>query len=187
MLVNPISKISVCFALSKELSAKDLRTIAVRSSLLGLLLLVAFTCFGSFILSDFFNIKIYSLQLSGGLILFIVGLHALQKGEFFEIGENGSVQDMSFVPIGMPLIAGPATITAAISRSASFGYMPVVIAITLALGINLIIMLFSIRLGAFMSKWRLLGPLVRITGLFIAAIGADMALAALSTWLKIVI
>jgi multiple antibiotic resistance protein len=55
---------------------------------------------------------------------------------------------------------------------------------TLALLVNMLIMMSAMSLGRFLERWRLLGPLVRITGLFIASIGAEMALSGIIARLK---
>jgi multiple antibiotic resistance protein len=121
VLVNPISKISVCFSLGSSMDAKTLRRTAARSTLFGLLILVSFALAGTFILRTLFQIDVNSLRLAGGAVLFIIGLHALQSGEFFEVGSSRELSDLSMVPLGMPLIAGPATITAAYPARPSTG------------------------------------------------------------------
>jgi len=183
VLINPVSKIGVCFSLRNDMNKLELRRLAVRSNMIGLVTLVVFALAGTFIMRSLFQIEIYSLRLAGGAVLFMVGLHALQNGEFFEMKSGMNLQDISCVPIAMPLIAGPATITAAISRTAAYGAPAVIVSLLLAAGINLLIMLYSVKLGKFLDSWKLLGPLVRITGLFIAAIGADMMLNGLSQWM----
>ena len=170
VLVNPISKISVCFSLGSGMDSKTLRNTAARSTVFGLLVLIIFALAGTFILRTLFQIDVNSLRLAGGAVLFIIGLHALQRGEFFEVG--------------MPLIAGPATITAAISRTAVYGPLTITLAMTLALLVNMLIMMSAMSLGRFLERWHLLGPLVRITGLFVASIGADMAISGIIARLK---
>jgi multiple antibiotic resistance protein len=184
LLINPVSKIGICFSLRDSMNRSELRRLALRSNLIGLVTLVVFALAGTFIVRNLFQIELYSLQLAGGAVLFIVGLHALQSGEFFEMKSGMSLQDISCVPIAMPLIAGPATITAAISKTAAYGPLVVTLSLLLATGINLFIMIYSMGLGKFLDSWKLLGPLVRITGLFIAAIGADMILNGLSQWIS---
>lgn len=184
VLVNPISKVSVCFSLSSNMDARMLRRTAARSTLFGLLILVSFALAGTFILRTLFQIDVNSLRLAGGAVLFIIGLHALQSGEFFEVGSTSELSDLSMVPLGMPLIAGPATITAAISRTAVYGPLAITLAMTLALLVNMLIMMSAMSLGRFFERWHLLGPLVRITGLFIASIGAEMAMSGIIARLR---
>ncbi|MFA6665168.1 MAG: MarC family protein [Armatimonadota bacterium] len=184
VLVNPISKISVCFSLGSGMDSKTLRNTAARSTVFGLLVLIIFALAGTFILRTLFQIDVNSLRLAGGAVLFIIGLHALQRGEFFEVDSNRELSDLSMVPLGMPLIAGPATITAAISRTAVYGPLTITLAMTLALLVNMLIMMSAMSLGRFLERWHLLGPLVRITGLFVASIGADMAISGIIARLK---
>jgi multiple antibiotic resistance protein len=149
-----------------------------------MIILFLFSFAGTFILKKIFRIEIYSLQIVGGIVLFLIGLRALQKGEFFELDTHQKIKDIAVVPIASPMIAGPATITASISQSAIYGPFITYISIFSALSVNFILMILAGEINAFLKKYNLLGPLVRITGLFIASIGVNMALTGLKTFLK---
>lgn len=87
--------------------------------------------------------------------------------------------DLSLVPLAAPLIAGPGTIAAAISGTAEFGLLSTSLALTLAIGINFIIMLFSPAINRFLDRVHALGPLIRLTGLIIAAVAVQMIITGL--------
>ncbi len=74
------------------------------------------------------------------------------------------------------MIAGPATITAAVTFPADYGHISTIIAIVLSLGINLIFMIYAAQIGKFLERFNLLNPLVRIFGLIVATIGTQMVL-----------
>jgi multiple antibiotic resistance protein len=74
------------------------------------------------------------------------------------------------------MIAGPATITAAVTFPAEYGHIATTIAILLSLGVNLIFMIYSSQIGKVMERFNLLNPLVRIFGLIVATIGGQMVL-----------
>ena len=171
------------FTLSEEINKKQLRQIALRATAIGLSALVTFAYIGSFLLQTIFHIKIFSLQIAGGIILFLIGLRALQKGEFFERGSQWELKDIAAVPIASPMIAGPATITASISQSVLYSPNLICISIFFALALNLVIMLLAVEIGNLIKKYNLMGPLIRITGLFIASIGVNMVLTGLKKFL----
>lgn len=83
---------------------------------------------------------------------------------------NVRIQDISSVPIAIPMIAGPGTITATVSLPAQYGSLVTVIAVFTVLGVNLIIMLFVNKIGDVMIKLNILSPFIRIIGLIIATI-----------------
>jgi multiple antibiotic resistance protein len=137
------------------------------------------------ILSDLFKVEVYSLQISGGIILFLFGLKAVQQGHFYETDQQQRrPSDMSIVPLGAPLIAGPGTITASIAYASEHGIMATLTALLIALLINLVLMLFSQKIGKFLERIHATGPLIRITGLIVSAVAVQMVCAGASEWLR---
>lgn len=184
VLLNPVSKIVVLSALGIIENRKELLEVSLRATITAMIILFIFSFAGTFILKNIFRIEIYSLQIVGGVVLFLIGLRALQKGEFFEMDTHSKIDDIAVVPIASPMIAGPATITASISQSAIFGPFITYLAIFSALVFNFIIMILSGQINTFLKKYNLLGPLVRITGLFVASIGINMTLTGIKIFMK---
>jgi len=171
-----MSKILFLFLLSEKVSKQALRKIAVRATVIGMIILGTFAYVGSFILQSILHIEISSLQIAGGIILFLIGLNALQKGEFFGKVREEEMKDVATVPLASPLIAGPATITASISQSTLYHPHIVTASIFSALLVNFLIMLFSVEIGSILKRYHLMGAFIRINGLFIASIGINMVL-----------
>lgn len=185
VIINPISKVSVITALSPSHTSAELTSLSVRSTLVGMVLLVTFAFAGSFILTDVFRINLYSIQMVGGSAIFLMGMKALREGQFFQFPEGFSLKDMSAAPVGMPMIAGPATIAQVIASASSRSVWIASIAVLPALLANLGIMLLSVKFASWIRKTGFVGPLVRIVGIFVASIGAEMTLAGLGSWLEI--
>jgi multiple antibiotic resistance protein len=181
-LINPVSKVLILSMLPKDAQTIAIAKISLRASGIALAILLVLAAAGNFILSTIFHVQLYSLQVAGGLILLYIGFNALTKGVFFEIDAKESIADISVVPLASPLIAGPATITAAITFSVEHSFLEACIAITLAVIINLLIMLSSRRLGGFLLGHNVMGALIRVTGLVVATIAVQMILSGLSTW-----
>jgi multiple antibiotic resistance protein len=184
VLVNPISKILLLSTLGKDSNHQQLRQVALRATVTALLILIVFAYAGTFLLRVVFHIEIFSFQIVGGVVLFLIGLRALQKGEFFEVDTHQELKDIALVPIASPMIAGPAMITASISQSALFGANIISLAIFFTLALNFLIMLFTVEISNLLKKHNLMGPLIRITGLFIASIGINIALTGLRSFLS---
>ncbi|ORC32952.1 hypothetical protein B4O97_14970 [Marispirochaeta aestuarii] len=173
-LINPISKIAVISMLPESASMKDVEKIALRSSLVAFAMLIVFALGGNLLFKSVFHIELYSFQSVGGFVVFFYGFMALRQGVFFEVSSQQKLLDLSIVPIASPLIAGPATITAVITLSAEHHISTVIIALALALGLNLAAMLLSRVIAKPLIKFNVMGALIRITGLFVASIGVDM-------------
>ncbi len=183
VIINPLSKIAILAALSQSHTKKELTSLCLRAGTVGFLLLVTFAFAGQFILRDVFHIKLYSIQFVGGFAIFTIGLRALRQGRFFAFSAESALRDIGVAPLGMPMIAGPASIAAVISIATSHSPLVASIAVLPAAAVNLVIMLLSVQFGILLSRGNILGPLVRIVGIFVAAIGAEMALDGLGAWI----
>jgi multiple antibiotic resistance protein len=183
-LINPASKVFLLSSMDPPYSWKELRSITLKSNVAALLILWVLTCVGSFILKVVFHVEIYSLKVAGGIVLFIIGLTAVRKGRFFEKSIQDSHSDISIVPLAAPLIAGPGTITAAIAYASNYGEIMTMISLMVALLLNFLIMLGSKGIGRALERFSATGPLIRITGLIVAAVAVQMVLGGLGEWLR---
>ena len=183
-MINPVSKISVLAVHSSTATRHDMTEIVYRSSLVAAGILLAIMLFGEVILHSIFHIELYSLRVSGGLVLLWAGFNALQKGMFFEQGTQQSFRDLAIVPLACPMIAGPATIVASASLSTQIGMTEAILAMLLAVAINALIMRFAGTIANLLKRFNILGALIRITGLIVMTIGAEMILTGLSTWIR---
>ncbi len=182
-LINPASKVFLLSSVKPPYSRPALIDISARATFTAFLILISLSTIGQYLLKMVFQVDIYSLEIAGGVVLFIVGLTAIRKGSFYELDLHGHATDIAVVPLGAPLIAGPGTMAAAISLASRHGSFIITLSLTLALVANFLIMLVSSRLGAILDRFHVLGPLIRITGLIVAAVAVQMVLTGLSQWL----
>ena len=182
-LINPVHKILVISSLQDQYSVKDLKYLSSKSSLTALIILIAFLFLGHFIFTYVFHIELYAFRVTCGVVLFYNGINGLQKVSFLQLDQNVKLVDLSAVPIAMPMIAGPATITAAVTFPEHYGKLVTVIAITIAIGINLLLMLNAIQIGKLLNRFNLMNALIRITGLIVATIGAQMIFTGISNFI----
>ncbi len=124
IVVNPTTVSSVFLGITRQATAAERRRIAFLASLTGGLVLAAFALAGTF-LFNVFKITGAALELAGGIIVFNLA-YALVRGrehEFFgSVGEDaaqaGARKSVAYTPLGVPLIAGPASITVVMTLSA---------------------------------------------------------------------
>ena len=182
-LLNPIQKIFVMFSLQETYDHKSLMTIVNRSTRTAFIVLLIFLTLGNQILGSVFNIEMYSFQIICGIVLSISGLKALQKGAYVQINKHSSIDDIITVPIAVPMIAGPASITAVVTMPMTYGVWISISAVSVGMFVNWIVMRKSNVIGAFLSKFNLLNPMSRIFGLIVAAIGVQMILTGLKAFI----
>ncbi len=183
-LLNPIQKIFLIFSLQDVYSKESLKQIVNRSTRTAFIVLIIFLTLGNEILGYVFNIDIYSFQIICGIVLSINGLSALQKGAYVNIDNNPSAESITTVPIAVPMIAGPATITAVVTMPSLYGLWISIGAVTVGILFNWLVMRNSKVLGKFLNKYNLLNPTSRIFGLIVAAIGVQMILNGLKTYIE---
>jgi len=118
-VVNPFSKPPIFLSITEGLTPQELRYQALKSSLYAFLILIVSLLAGTFILA-FFSISLPALQIAGGLIIARTSFQMLnpQKEHHqttHEEQEARKMDDISFVPMGMPLLAGPGSIAVMIN------------------------------------------------------------------------
>lgn len=183
-LVNPIQKIFLMTSLQDQLSDKELKYVSLKSSLTAFVILIFFLLLGNVIFNYVFRIELYSFRVTCGIVLVYSGWNALQKGVLITMNKGMRIQDISSVPIAIPMIAGPGTITAVVTFPAQYGTLVTVAAVFAALGINFVVMFFAKSIGRVLIKLNLMSALVRIIGLIIATIGVQMVFDGLTDFLK---
>lgn len=181
-LVNPISKVFILSVMAREIGPRELRLLALRSSGVALAILLVFSLLGHVVLTMLFHVELYAFQIVGGIVLFFTGFRALSRGLFYDQDEHKSVAEMAIVPLASPMIAGPASITAAISFPSLYGKGIAIAAMVAALAVNLAFMLFAQPMGRVLERYNLMGALIRITGMIVATIAVQMVLTGLATW-----
>ena len=183
-LVNPVQKVLIVTTLQERFSPKELRYIALKSTITAAMILIYFLYLGEITFSYVFRVELYSFQITCGAVLMYNGLSGLLKGFFLKVDENIKIADLTTVPIAIPMIAGPATITAAVTFPVQYGREITIIAILLALGVNLFFMLEARRIGNFLIKYNFMNPLIRIIGLIVATIGLQMIFDGITLFIK---
>ncbi len=183
-LINPISKICILSLFSGEsTNKKEFNQIVIKSTFIALLILSMVLVFGDFLFYSFLRIELYSLKVCGGCVLFWVGFKALSKGVFFEQSTQNRLSEISIVPLASPMIAGPATIAAALPLAVTKGFASSFAAVTIAVLINMVFMLLARPIGKALKKFNIMGALIRITGLIVATLGVQMILSGIAEWL----
>ena len=158
-LVNPVQKVLIVTTLQERFSPKELRYISIKSTITAAMILIFFLFLGEITFSYVFRVELYSFQSTCGAVLMYNGLSGLLKGFFLKVDENIKIADLTTVPnSAIPMIAGPATITAAVTFPVQYGREITIIAILLALGVNLFFMLEARRIGNFLIKYNFMNP-----------------------------
>jgi multiple antibiotic resistance protein len=168
--IDPIGLAAIFFGLGQSASPERRRYIARQATLTGGLVALLFLFLGQSIFAAV-GITVGDFQIAGGLILFILAARDLIHSAAEE--PIKLAEDFGVVPLGMPLIAGPATIATLLVLVRTAGIWATLI----ALGINLVLVRLAFAYAS--SIERLIGAtglraVSKIISLLLAAIAIAM-------------
>ncbi len=178
-LLNPASKVMFLSTYEPALSRRQIFELSWKSSAAALLMLIIMATFGEMVLSKIFRVELYSLKITGGIVLFFIGWVAIREGRFVnrdEHQERVNFTDLSLIPLATPLIAGPGIIAAGISNAAQYGALSVSLSLFIGIFVNFALMLFSGSISRVLERLHLTGPLIRLTGLIISGVAIQMVI-----------
>lgn len=160
VVIDPIGVIPLFVSLTRNISKKEKKTVTSNAIITTGILLFIFAVAGTQILT-IFGITISSFMIAGGILLFIVAIELLTRGEWtFSIPRStrnskdeptnisdsvsqdtkGSFQGESgVVPLAFPLLAGPGAITAVIISYQANGLVTSILSIAIVLIITYMI------------------------------------------------
>jgi multiple antibiotic resistance protein len=181
--LDPIGTVMLFAAVTAGLPGAERRRTARRAIIYAAGILLVSVVVGQVLLNAL-SIRLLSLQVAGGIILFLLGLQMLFSGsDQTSIGKPEAGHDIAVFPLAVPSIAGPGAIMAAIVRTDHTVYQ---------LGEQLATA--GVLIGTLLLTWLLMllaGPilriigengatiLVRVLGMLLAALSVELVLTAL--------
>ncbi|MCB1108696.1 MAG: NAAT family transporter, partial [Chlamydiia bacterium] len=110
LLMDPLGNVPIFIALLKDVSIKRQKIIILRELIIALLIIIAFVFFGEGLL-NLLHVSPMTIQIAGGLILFIIALKMIfpPPKQEFTLKKN---EEPFLVPMAIPLVAGPSVLAA---------------------------------------------------------------------------
>jgi multiple antibiotic resistance protein len=185
-VVDPIGALPFYVALTEGFSPADRRLVADRA--VGVLagVLVLFALVGRYLFSAF-GFTLQAFEIAGGALLFVVGYEMLQgsvaRTRLTAQDEQDALarrDEISVVPLGIPLLAGPGAISTVMIYEGTAGTNPLELFATfIAIALTALAAWVTFRYGERILRY--LGrvgilALSRILGLLLAAVGVQFIL-----------
>lgn len=180
--INAPGIIPVYLAVTENLTAAQRRRLTFQAILTASLIAVLILFAGQLIFS-LLGITVNDLRVGGGLILLVLSISNLLFGDFkrrdprnlegLESDEDGESASVGVVPLGIPLIVGPAAITSVLVSREAYGYLPTLTSLSVNMALVWLTLVFSPFIG------RVMGPAVsravaKVASLFLAAISVAL-------------
>ncbi len=105
--MDSIGNVPIFLSILKEIPAKRQRYIIFRELLIALFIIIAFYFIGNYLLS-LLKISQAAVLISGGIILFIIGIKLVFPSE--KTHEVSKKEEPFLVPLAVPLVSGPAVL-----------------------------------------------------------------------------
>lgn len=182
-LTNPLAELPFFLTATEGFSPPDRRRAALKVTI-GVIVVLAVSALAGTRILDLFDVSFGAFRTAGGLVIIFAGLEMLRgngSGLTSVSSDPGEMEDHLWVPLVMPLLAGPASITATITLSLEETSGPALVpmgtllAILVAAIAVLLILLAASTLSSALSR-RGIRIFERFSGLILIAIGFQMGL-----------
>lgn len=182
VIVDPVGMVPLFLAFTPHDSSERRAQIAKRACLVAWGVLTAFALGGT-VLFNLLGVTLSAFKVAGGLLLLLTAIDQLRSGTHptLAVEEEAAEEkdDISIVPLALPLLAGPGSIATSmvlVSRAtATWQTVIVLFAIAATLGLTYV----TLRLAHPLSQWLgNTGMLIsaRLIALVLAAIGVQFML-----------
>lgn len=182
LVMDPLGNVPLFLSLLKQVPPERRRRVLARELLIALGVLFAFLFGGQYLL-DALDLRPESISITGGIILFLIGLKMIFPTPEGIFGEADAGEPY-IVPMAIPLIAGPSTMATLLllGREDPTRTIEWSIALMIAWLASAVILFGSTAL------YRLLGPRVlsaleRLMGMLIVALAVQMTLDGVAAYL----
>jgi multiple antibiotic resistance protein len=171
IVIDALGILPVVVSLSADLSGRERRRMVHVATLTAGVVGLAFLFFGRFIL-NVLDISVGSFAIAGGLVLLALSINYMLTGR---IAETVREEMVAVVPIGTPLLAGPATITTLLLLVTQFPTYIVLLAFLANVLLAWVIFMIGDRLARLMGQGGL-KAVSKVFNLILAAIAVTMVI-----------
>jgi multiple antibiotic resistance protein len=180
-ILNPIGNTPVFLLMVGDSSRKTIKKVAFRSVLTAFIIITIFSLFGHLIFR-LFNITLPAFQIAGGIIVFFIGYDMLQgkaasahRSKYIE--SDNHLDDLAVSPLGIPLLAGPGTISTSmnfVGEGHSFlNTLLIIFVFAVVCGITYLMFVLGKRIADKLNP-TMIKTISRIMGLILAVIAVQM-------------
>jgi multiple antibiotic resistance protein len=173
IIVDPIGLVPVFSNMTRTMSVPDRAKMFRVVVYTGASLLTAFALVGQELLA-LFGIILPSFQIAGGLLLLLLSLDILLRGQRF--ARPGTPEDIGVIPIAFPLLVGPGAITTTMIALGAYGILVTLGSIVIVMLLTWAVMKQTDRIHRFLGKTGS-AVVAQVIGVFIAAIAIQYVLA----------
>ena len=178
---NVLGILPIFTSLTSEMAQSERKRVARQSILTGFLVSIGFLGIGKSVFA-LMGITVSDFQIAGGILLFIISIVDLI---FPEKTRTFPKETMGVVPIGIPLIVGPAVLTLLLIIVHTYGYFSTILCLILNLLIVWVAFGQSHRIMGLLKEGGAKG-IGKVSSLLLAAFAMMMVRIGLQGWVNLI-
>jgi len=136
--MDVIGTLPIFINLTEGVERRRVRTVTLEAIAAGATVAILFM-FGGKWLFKVLGVTIADFRVAGGLLLLVFAIHDM----LFARADRKKEATMGVVPIGIPLLVGPAVLTGLVLAVDTYGYVPTLVSLGLNLGIAFVVFYFG--------------------------------------------
>jgi multiple antibiotic resistance protein len=178
--IDILGTIPLFLGLTEGITNKRRKLLIIEATLTALIISLAFLGSGKLLFS-FLGITENDFRIAGGLVLLVLAINDLIFSS--DTARKNPETTIGVVPIGIPLIMGPAALTTILISVDSYGYYCTIISIILNLTIVWVVLHYADQLLKILGKGGS-RAVAKVASLFLAAIAVMMIRVGITQILK---
>ena len=184
LVMDPFGNIPLFIAALKKVPPQRRTFVLLRELGIAFAIMLAFLFLGKQLL-NFLEIEQYSMNIAGGIVLFIISIKLVFGNEEPEESRPGKDEEPFVVPLAIPLIAGPATLSMLLILSAGTGgsVSLTLIAMLIASALNALVLLLSFPISNLLSR-RGLTAVERLSGMLLVLLSVNMVMRGIALFIN---
>ncbi len=188
MLLNPFLLIVYLIDVVQSIKMKMFLNILIRAGIISSVVFIIFALGSEFIFNKIMHARFESMQMFGGVILLMIAIHFVFKGNSAIEGLRGKPQYVAGA-IAMPIMVGPGTVSISVliggDLPACYSCITIISAVFFCILIMILLKLLHdyIRPRREQLVERYIDIIGRITSLIVGTYAVDMFMRGLKAWL----
>jgi len=183
IIVNPVAAVPLFLSMTEEIGREHRTRTALFAMLTVAGILAATAVFGRRVF-EFFGITVDALRIAGGSLLFLYAIDMVQnrqprmKTTQSEVDEGVVKQEVGFIPLGIPMLAGPGAISTTMVLRISgdpgpMGLLSLLIAVAVVSASVWLFFVIAVQAQRWLTPTAL-GIVIRLEALLLAGIAVQM-------------
>ncbi len=186
LVMDPVGNIPLFITALKKVSPERRSRVLVREIAIALAIMLVFVFAGKGVL-NWLGIQSYSMPIAGGIILFIISVklvfNSLEDGE---TKTNPKDEEPFIVPLAIPLIAGPASLSMLLILSASpdMTALKLLASLLIASAVNAVVLMMSFPISNLLGRRGLIA-MERLMGMLLILMSVNMVMNGVAEFSKL--